>query len=62
MIIEVKYQLRALFSLFVVTFLMHKPFNIHQTKSKFWKVAHYTAESAFSVLLCFVIFEMIFKK
>ena len=54
-----QYQLILLAILFVATFLLHKPFNVHQTDKKWLQRLHYVLETMFFVQLMIVLNELI---
>ena len=54
-----QYQLILLAILFVVTFLLHKPFNVHQTDKKCQQWLHNVLETMFTVQLKIVLKELI---
>ena len=54
-----QYQLILLAILFVATFLLHKPFNVHKTDKKWLQRLHYVLETMFTVQLMIVLNELI---
>ena len=52
-----QYQLILLAVLFIVTFLLHKPFNVHQTDKKWLQRLHYVLETMFTVQAMIILNE-----
>ena len=52
-----QYQLILLTVLFVVTFLLHKPFNVHQKDKKWLQRLHYALETMFTVQAMIILNE-----
>ncbi|MBR1825219.1 MAG: hypothetical protein IJ770_01370 [Alphaproteobacteria bacterium] len=54
-----QYQLILLAVLFVVIFLLHKPFNVHQTDKKWLQRLHHVLETMFTVQAMIILNELI---
>lgn len=54
-----KYQLMLLAVLFVATFLLHKPLDVHQTKKEWLKRFHYVLEMIFTIQFMIILNELI---
>lgn len=52
-----QYQLILLAVLFVIIFLLHKPFNVHQTDKKWLQRLHYVLETMFTVQAMIILNE-----
>ncbi len=56
---NIKYSIVSLCILFVITFLIHKPFDIHKYKNKLIQFIHYSLEVLFTIQLVILVLQLL---